>query len=426
MAIKFLSGKLGGGKGVVLSSEVIIDELKHGTRCIITNFAVEVHPWVRRIKGVLGIRHIPELGLRSYLVSKFGQDFDCAKRIFVINDDEIKDFYLYRVIGGRLVKLDCQRDDKGRVESWDTSKCEDGDGIVYIIDEAWKFFASRDWQKTEKGLSFYAPQQRKLSDDLWICCQSVKQVDVMLVRMAQEFWHVINRGKMRAFMFRQPDIFDVRIYDRPPDQASASPMHTKILTLDKKGLGSTFNTAAGVGLKGGGADIGERKKGLPWWLAPALALVAILGLLKLTDFAGDKLANAFEFGGAGNKVKTATPGKETSEKSKKDHSRDTAKPGSNPDSESSGSVVYCVGYVLLPPKPQVILSNGQIIKGYPFITADSVTINGVLYPFKATPVSKESPPSFTPAEMASAAMIEQPAPNIRYIIRSGSETYYPR
>ncbi len=151
-------------------------------------------------------------------------------------------------------------------------------GVLYVVDEAWKFYSARNWQKTGEATLFYAAQHRHFGDDVLIVTQHTKQIDPAIQRVAQDFWVVTNHSKLSMGFFRQPDIFSVAIYDQAPSGSQLKPMSRKIFKLDKKGLAQTYDTSAGVGLTGRmAADVGSRRKGLPWW--GLIVLIAVIGFL---------------------------------------------------------------------------------------------------------------------------------------------------
>ena len=135
------------------------------------------------------------------------------------------------------------------------------------------------WQATGDGLLFYTAQHRKFGDDLFVVTQATKQIDPAVHRLAQEFWLVKNHSKMSFGWFRRPSVFTIEIFENPPTGSRQAPMSTKSFTLDREGLAQCYDTSAGVGLSGRSiADIGARKRGLPFWAMPvgvcALALCA--------------------------------------------------------------------------------------------------------------------------------------------------------
>lgn len=277
MAISFVTGKPGGGKGLVCM-RAIIDELRNGDRPIITNLAVKLLPWVRRMKRNGSVKWVPQLGLKSFLLKEYGKDFDCEKRVHLLSDEQAGEFYLYRVSNGELIKADAVRDKDGKIVQFDTAPALANSGVLYIVDEAWKFYGAREWQSTGKGVLFYSAQHRKFGDTLLLCTQNTKQVDTALRQVAEDFWVCTNHSKKTLGMFRQPDMFSIKIFDQVPTGTTVEPMSRKLFKLDKKGLGSCYDTAAGVGLAGNGAaDIGEKAKGLPAWTV--IVFLVIVGFV---------------------------------------------------------------------------------------------------------------------------------------------------
>lgn len=283
--ISFVTGKPGGGKGL-LSVQLIVDELRFGKRPIITNLPLRLFPWVNGKMQAM-------IGLQAYLFREYGTDFDCEKRVFILDDDEAGQFYLWRVVktenGGvklqkaqanvKVVEKDGIREE--RVMDFETTIHVDSGPVFYVIDEAWKFYGSRNWQKTGEGMLFYSAQHRHFGDDVLIVTQHTKQIDPAILRVAQDFWTVTNHGNLTFGFFRQPAVFHVRIFDSPPTGASMTPMSRKIFRLDRSGIAQCYDTSAGVGIAGRAvADLGSRKRGLPVWMMVAFAIVAIFCLFK--------------------------------------------------------------------------------------------------------------------------------------------------
>lgn len=303
MSVHFICGRPGNGKGLV-AMDVIIKELVSSDRCIITNLPVFVEPWCRNIRRFGGQReHRPEKGLRHYLLEKYGKDFEVRKRLHVLSDDATGEFYLRRVVGGEVLEVNAERDDKGRVVSFDTSVALREGGMLYVTDEAWKFFGARDWQQTGKGVQFYGAQHRHLGDDWFIVCQHTKQVDTAFRMIAQDYWVVVNHSKRKLGFLRQPDIFSVSEFASPPEAKAEPPMSRRVFRIDKKGVGGCYDTAGGTGVSGsGGADILEKKRGLNFLWIFAFLLLGGAGVVIAANgsgwFAGMLLTGGF------NKPKT--------------------------------------------------------------------------------------------------------------------------
>lgn len=301
--IRFITGKPGGGKGIVAMKE-IIEELVNGDRPIITNFAVRIHPWVRVVRKMGKREYKPEMGLRHYLIKNHGKDFDCEKRIYILQPEDTKTFYLHRRNCESWIRCKESFDDKGSVVGFDTSLAVENGGVLYVIDEAWSVYGSRDWQTTGKGVLFYAAQHRKMGDTLLLVTQHTKQVETQLRQVAQDFAVVQNHSKKKLGWFRQPDLFSMAIYSEVPTGSEQEPMERRVFKLDKPGIGSCFDTAGGVGLGGGSsADIGEKIRGLPFpMIFLALAAIAV-GFIFFAKGAG-WLTGSFLTGAFGLKKET--------------------------------------------------------------------------------------------------------------------------
>ena len=274
MAISFLTGKPGAGKGL-LGMQMVVDELRNTQRPILTNIPVRSVPWVNG-------RGLPQLGLLEFLRVRYGQTFGAEWRVRVLDDEQAGEFFRYRLVGingeSRLEQAVVQRrrmkdqpEEKCPIESFDTELLSKGPHL-YLIDEAWKFWGSRNWQMTGEGVLFYTAQHRHAGDDVFILTQHTKQIETAIQRVAQEFWVVRNRSMLRVGMFRQPEDFRVAVFD---SAASTSlPMYTKGFKLDREGLAQTYDTTAGVGLSGRMVgDAGRRKKGIPFWGLVALGVL---------------------------------------------------------------------------------------------------------------------------------------------------------
>lgn len=297
MSVHFLTGRPGNGKGLY-AVKTAIDVLRNTEHPIITNVPFRIQPWIRIYKKKGKTVWQPEIGLKNYLLKTYGEDFNVERRLFLLDDDQTRNFFLYRVKDGVLTKA-TPVSEHGDVVSFDTSLHLSGGPVVYYIDEAWKFYGARDWKDTGKAVLYYAAQHRHFGDDFWVITQHSKQVDTALRQVAQDFMVVCNHGKRRIGMFKQPSVFVVSTYAEAPSGAKTDqPMSREVFKLDKKGIGGCYDTCAGVGIVGsGGADIGQKTKGLPWYLILIFLVVAgltIVGVAKGFGYgAGKLLTNGF-------------------------------------------------------------------------------------------------------------------------------------
>jgi hypothetical protein len=304
-----ICGMPGNGKGVK-AMQLMCDELRLGTRPVVTNLAVMKLPWV-------AARHQSRIGLISYLDSKHGDDFNCRERIFKVQDHAIQNYYLYRslskkqieklgaahLVGYRAVTpLDdilseeefflhkdyqlfvCDHDVKvdksgrGHCSKFNPILLEHSGPHFNIADECWKFWPARGWQSTSDADVYYNAQHRHFGDDNLYLTQRENDIDSIIVDRCQESIVMTHHGKMRIGMFRQPDLFSEAIFNGRPSP-SKDPMSRRVFRLDVKGLCQGYDTSAGVGITGrGSADIGSRKSGLPFWIMPVLILVGLFAV----------------------------------------------------------------------------------------------------------------------------------------------------
>lgn len=274
-------GKPGGGKGVGFAFKAIVWLMENPDGAIVGNFAFKLSPWLTRKKK-------SQIGLVGYLEKWFRKSFDIDRRFFPLTDEQTQEFYRYRVNEDwKLYEAAAERDDRRKVcTGFDIDACTKSRPILYLVDEAGQIFGSREWANTGAGALFYAAQHRKLGDETWLCSQSYKDIDVALIRKCQFFIHCKNRGKLRAFWFRQPDDFIYAIYDHiPTGLPGDKPMDGFTIKKDEKGLDllQTFDTTAGVGMRQGGGhgDMDKKTKGIPWKV-----FITVLCLFPVVTFTG--------------------------------------------------------------------------------------------------------------------------------------------
>jgi len=304
MSIHFYLGKPGGGKGVC-AMKTIIEELRLGNRYVVTNFAVELEPWVNG-KGV------PQCGLKHYLKKNHGSDFDCEKRIWKLNEEQIEEFFRYRVfVDGSRKVLDAKYDQKGRCLEFDCTRMSEWASCLFVIDEAWACFGARNWQKTGDAVQFYNAQHRKMSDEVIFVTQHSDQCDKQIRMLTQDYTLCRNYGKESFMWWKGPELFATAVFTSPPNGTQKA-MSEQVFKLDVKGIGGCFDTTAGSGITGRLAgDIGERRKGFPVWTV-FVALLAFCYLFpKVTDLFASGLNKSFsvdteKFGGKPKKSTNET------------------------------------------------------------------------------------------------------------------------
>ncbi len=262
MSIHFVSGKPGGGKSLY-AMKLLVNELVLSKRVVITNLPVNLGE------------------LNAFLQEKYPTaSINLFERLQLLDDaTETGRFWLYRGPGRTIP------------EKADTQGMPDYDGaglvppVLYIIDEMHTFFNSREWMKTGKGALFYASRHRHLGDDLVCVTQQIGNVDKQFRGLAQDFTYLRNHAKEKFMGLRSLNRFTRKTFLEPwtgaPGQQASEWGSFK---LDVKGLGSCYNTAAGMGVLNQSADTKEPKKGFSVvWLIP-LALVAVVLAFKAPDY----------------------------------------------------------------------------------------------------------------------------------------------
>jgi len=374
---------MGSGKGVYTVIKTI-EELQDTDRHIITNFAYRINPWVRKI-GKRKSRG--EKGFKAHLLDTCGEDYNIEKRIHIIPDEDMANFYLWRINdAGELIKLDGIYDKRsGKLEGFDPEAFEKTQPCVYVVDEAQRFWSARDWQKTSDALSFYVTQHRKATDDVWVACQHLSQLDKQMRVLFQEYHTCVNHKFRKMSVFKQPNVISVIVSNEAPEQRVTNLGHLpKIIRFDPLGIGSCYDTASGVGVQGRAADILQKPKGLPWW--GIFALVILGGLLIIVAAKGLGIGVGKLLTGGFNKPKPVKI--EPAQPVQKNKVLDPfglapleLQPRPQPKLESYSPVtntepeVFMVGFAMIPhglgdegfkPKREfkIMLSNGRVYSTY--------------------------------------------------------------
>ena len=220
-------------------------------------------------------------------------------RITILEPEEVYHFWRYRGLLGKdgtrvvykpeLKKVVADGQEWERYE-WPKPHPDDC-GVYYWIPEVHQYFGKDDYAKFAREGEAYFTQLRKLGDTVVFDTQAFEQVAKPLRIKAQDFTYCRNLAKEKRGLFRLPSVFSRSTYLRPWNgNANEKPMETKTYTLDATGLSACYDTAAGVGIHGRGADIKERRDGLRW----QHGVVAVVAIICLVPFASKGMTLAFK------------------------------------------------------------------------------------------------------------------------------------
>ena len=279
MAIRFVSGKPGAGKSYYATT-LVLERLRNSKKQIVTNLPLDVGR------------------ICEYLHAEFGETFNAAERIRLLSEGQAANFWLYFGNGLELdrkqrihfIAEDGRRSEhlnyEPRYEFAKVHPDDNSGAVCYFIDEAHEFFNAREWKDLGKDCLHYLSQHRKLGDDVTFITQHVRNVDTQLRRLCFEFIYCRNHLKEKlpglGGLFRSIPRFGVASYNQE-ESPSAIQVDHKYVKPDWKGIGTCYDTAAGVGIGGAQADKGERAKGLPLSFVFVLLAIAGLGFHFLTD-----------------------------------------------------------------------------------------------------------------------------------------------
>jgi len=250
MAIHFVTGNIGGGKGLYCM-QLILEELRGRNRPIVTNF-----PLLQK-------------DLARALELKYQDSFDLCTRLHMIESKhEIRNFFRIRGVqhDDESKWLAAEIDKKGKPVAYDIDGANKG-GVFYLLDEVHLVFGARDWQDMGRAVMFYASQSRKLGDDVVLVTQVPGNVDKQLRTLSQDFTVIRNHGMEKLSWFKAPSVFSVKTYmNLPMPGNKESPMVTSHFRLNTF-WADCYETAKGVGIVNpSSADKGkDKRKGIPWY-----------------------------------------------------------------------------------------------------------------------------------------------------------------
>lgn len=223
---------------------LILDELLYGTRPIITNLPIKLGELNKFVQDLAGERVVDVVG-----------------RIRLLTDEETGHFWSYRFTGRPVKVLTKMEWSQGLLPSYADVKDH---GVMYVIDEVHNYFGARQWAETGRDVLFYLSQHRHLGDTVVCITQAITNVDKQFRSVAQDFTVIKNMSKVKMGLFRMPYVFLRTTYPTPPTSDTVKATETATFRLDVTGLAACYDTSIGVGIHARGADLKERRKGVPW------------------------------------------------------------------------------------------------------------------------------------------------------------------
>jgi len=389
MSVHIVFGKPGSGKSLLGTRQMVLRDLVETRKNVGTNFPIDIGK------------------VNAYLQKRYpDRDFRVCDRLFLIDDDNLRDFFKYR----------------GPANPDDT-------GVIYHLDEAQIPFNALDWAKQNKSgereVFHYLTQHRKMGDDVWAYTQSPGNLDKQFRSLAQDFRRCENHRLKKLGVFRGMDKFKCHHFEFEASKKSEAYLVEEYHLDPNGGIASLYDTAKGIGIKGTAADKGARAKGLtigwgvvglfllaslvfviPWGMGKATQ--AYLGKPKPIELPSDSKKTAF--------VDTSKKGTQDLDagirpaNSLKTNETFTRSPGQMPWSDRDQ--VRVRGYVRRGNEVSVILTDGRTVTEREFDEGDwirrgSVRLKGeTLYfvtPEPRTPASavqsaseSDSPPENAP------------------------------
>ena len=308
MALKFTAGVPGSGKSQ-LATKRIIEELRISQRAIVTNVPLRMFPatfemvqeelselrvWDKSLPVLTKAMIEEELekrrgqSLPEFLHERYGEEFDCQARIRILTTQEMFEFWCYPMkhvelrdrinIGEKQRGVKEMRIDFSPLKS--LAEAGKYHGTLFELDEVHEFFNARDWQRTGEDTLYMLSQHRKLRWDINCTTQEPDNVDKQFRSIADEWIYLDNWTNRRWGPFNMPSQIIRRHFKKQPSGNKAKPHLTTTNRIDVDGICRCYDTAAGAGIVGAGADIGvKRKKGIPWQFAlVVLFLLVVAGV----------------------------------------------------------------------------------------------------------------------------------------------------
>lgn len=254
--ITYICGKPGGGKSISAIREMVSEMENPSGRYIVTNLPLVLAEWWERF------------GIEA-----------CEKRIRILSDEEIAQFYLHRIGSGGHYDLPIVMLTGLSYEVPDLSfsgldaSCERG--ILYVIDEVHIHFHARQWQRVGMSTQYWATQHRKVNDRVLLLTQKIEQVEKQVRNLGQEYWLCTNLSTQKAALSWVSHSRRVKVakYLNP----SATDKQPDGFEFNPSPFFGLYDTSGGVGVQGRGhGETDGRKKGINIRIVIIAALLAVV------------------------------------------------------------------------------------------------------------------------------------------------------
>jgi hypothetical protein len=254
--IRGVIGKPGSGKSYWMTRRLVLDLLKewrarkHQSRHVVTTLDIDRN----RLAA-----YLDPLGCPLYTPT--------ALTIIPKRDPRIRRFWRVRRHGEEL-NVTTELVDGAKVHKMKHS----GRGTVYILDELQLHFRARDFAATSGEAQDYLSCHEHLGDTVIYATQDPDQLDVVFVRLTEEFVWLVNGRRIRfKFGFRGGRGFVAHHFYHPP-KSGDHPTYSVPVRFDRE-LANIYRTS-----EAGDRDENELETGgLSWkWAAAGAAAIIVL------------------------------------------------------------------------------------------------------------------------------------------------------
>lgn len=253
--LTLVTGPNGSGKSLYAVRR-IVEELRHGTRYIITSCVLDVAK------------------LSEYISRKYpGERIDVQGRVWVMRTvEQMQHYWRYR---GPITwsEYGSEATDLGEYGNarWQGTVTP----TLYVLEELQTCFNSREWQKTAKEFTAYQTQHRHFGDDVIGVTPALSLVEKQFRLLCGECVTLRNLYQAKAGIWKHSRKIIYRTFMNAPPLPGEAPTDSGSFEIDAAGIAGCYDTSGGIGHAAGRvADKGKESKGIPWKMGIAAAAVA--------------------------------------------------------------------------------------------------------------------------------------------------------